>query len=41
VVIPAGIPHALQAAPHQQLAFIIFGTPAVPITSAQAKPRKA
>ena len=41
VVIPAGVPHALQAAPHQQLAFIIFGTPAVPVTSEQAKPRKA
>ena len=41
VVIPAGVPHALQAAPHQQLEFIIFGTPPVAITSEQAKPRKA
>ena len=39
VIIPAGIPHALQAAPDQNLEFIIFGVPPVAITSDKAMPR--
>lgn len=41
VVIPAGMPHSLQAEPNQELEFIIFGTPPVAITSEEAMPRKA
>jgi quercetin dioxygenase-like cupin family protein len=40
VVIPAGIPHALKALPGQQLEFVIFGTPPVPITDERARPRQ-
>ena len=41
VVIPAGIPHALQAQPGQKLEFVIFGTPAMPISDDRAAPRSA
>ena len=40
VVIPAGLPHALDADPGQVLEFVIFGTPAMSITDERAKPRK-
>lgn len=40
VVIPAGLPHSLEADAGQTLQFIIFGTPAMPIDDERAKPRK-
>ncbi len=39
VVIPAGVPHALEAVAGETLEFIIFGTPAVPIGDECARPR--
>lgn len=30
-VIPTGIPHAVTAAPNQELEFVIFGTPPIPL----------
>jgi mannose-6-phosphate isomerase-like protein (cupin superfamily) len=38
-VIPAGVPHALQASPGEQLTFVIFGTPPMPIEDERARPR--
>ncbi|MBU0552162.1 cupin domain-containing protein [Myxococcota bacterium] len=40
VIIPAGVPHALKAAPGQTLRFVIFGTPALPISDERARPKK-
>lgn len=39
VVIPAGVPHALRSESEEELEFIIFGTPPVPIDSPEAAPR--
>jgi mannose-6-phosphate isomerase-like protein (cupin superfamily) len=39
-VIPAGVPHALDAAPGQTLEFVIFGTPPMSIEDERARPRK-
>ena len=41
VVIPAGVTHALQAAEGEELEFVIFGTPPIPITDDRAKPISA
>ena len=41
VVIPAGIPHALEADVGEELEFVIFGTPPVSIDDERARPRKA
>ncbi|MEI6236469.1 MAG: cupin domain-containing protein [Planctomycetota bacterium] len=40
VVLPAGVPHELEAHPGETLEFIIFGTPAMSIDDERAKPRK-
>jgi mannose-6-phosphate isomerase-like protein (cupin superfamily) len=40
VVLPAGVPHALEANPGEELEFIIFGTPPMFINDERAKPRK-
>ena len=40
VVIPAGIPHSLQADPEAELEFVIFGTPAMPLDDDRARPRE-
>ncbi|MCA9539392.1 MAG: cupin domain-containing protein [Myxococcales bacterium] len=40
VVIPAGVPHALEADEGHTLEFVIFGTPPAPIDSEAARPRK-
>ena len=40
-VIPAGMPHALEAAPGEALQFVIFGTPPVPLDDARARPERA
>ena len=40
VVIPAGVPHALEAAPGDALEFVICGTPALPIDDERARPLK-
>ncbi|MCY3020091.1 MAG: cupin domain-containing protein [Planctomycetota bacterium] len=40
VVIPAGVPHALEAEAGQVLEFVIFGVPPVPIEDERARPRK-
>ena len=40
-VIPAGVPHSLEADPGHELEFVIFGTPPVPIDDERARPRKA
>lgn len=40
IVIPAGVPHALEADPGLALEFIIFGTPPVPIDDPRARPTK-
>ena len=37
-VIPAGAPHELEAEPGDELEFIIFGTPAMPIDDPRARP---
>lgn len=39
-VIPAGVPHALEAAAGETLEFIIFGTPAMSIDDPRARPMK-
>ena len=39
VVIPAGVPHSIQALPGQELEFVIFGTPPVPIDDQRAAPQ--
>ncbi len=39
-IIPAGVRHSLQADPGQELEFVIFGTPPIPIEDERAKPRK-
>jgi mannose-6-phosphate isomerase-like protein (cupin superfamily) len=41
VVIPAGVLHSMEADPGQELEFVIFGTPPMPIEDERAKPRKA
>lgn len=41
VVIPAGVSHALQVDPGQELEFVIFGSPPIPIEDERARPRKA
>ncbi len=40
VVLPAGVPHELEAAEGQTLEFVIFGTPAMSVTDDRFKPRK-
>jgi len=37
-VIPAGVPHSLEAQRGQQLEFVIFGTPPVPMDHELARP---
>ena len=39
VVIPAGVLHSLEADPGQELEFVIFGTPPMPIEDERARPR--
>jgi mannose-6-phosphate isomerase-like protein (cupin superfamily) len=39
-VIPAGVPHSLQADPETELEFVIFGTPPMPMEDARALPTK-
>ncbi|MDX9787352.1 MAG: cupin domain-containing protein [Desulfobacterales bacterium] len=39
VVIPAGVPHALAADSDVPLSFVIFGSPAMSIDDARARPR--
>jgi mannose-6-phosphate isomerase-like protein (cupin superfamily) len=39
-VIPAGVPHSLEAGPGQELEFVIFGTPPMSIDDDRARPRK-
>ncbi|HBO44201.1 MAG TPA: hypothetical protein DD670_09760 [Planctomycetaceae bacterium] len=39
-VIPAGVPHALEANSDEQLEFVIFGTPPMAIDDERAKPRR-
>ena len=39
-VIPAGVPHSLEAERGQELEFVIFGTPPMPIDDERARPRK-
>ena len=39
-VIPAGVPHSLEANSGEQLEFVIFGTPLMAIDDERAKPRK-
>jgi quercetin dioxygenase-like cupin family protein len=41
VVIPAGVSHALQIDPGQELEFVIFGTPPMAIDDDRARPRRA
>jgi mannose-6-phosphate isomerase-like protein (cupin superfamily) len=41
VVIPAGVSHALKVDPGQELEFVIFGTPPMPIEDERSRPRKA
>jgi mannose-6-phosphate isomerase-like protein (cupin superfamily) len=40
-VIPAGVPHSLEADPGEELEFIIFGTPPMAMDDDRAKPKKA
>lgn len=40
-IIPAGIPHRLEAASGSELEFVIFGTPPIPMDDERARPRKA
>ena len=40
VVIPAGVPHSLEADPGEELEFIIFGTPPMAMDDERAKPQK-
>ena len=39
-VIPAGVPHSLEAGPGQELEFVIVGTPPMAIDDERARPRK-
>ena len=39
-VIPAGVPHSLEADPGEELEFIIFGTPPMAMDDERAMPRK-
>jgi mannose-6-phosphate isomerase-like protein (cupin superfamily) len=39
-VIPAGVPHSLEAAAGLELEFVIFGTPPMTIDDDRARPRK-
>ena len=39
-VIPAGVPHSLEADPGEELEFIIFGTPPMAMDDERAKPKK-
>ena len=41
VVIPAGVPHSLEANPGEDLEFVIFGTPPMSLDDPRAKPQKA
>lgn len=41
VIIPAGVSHALEADLGQELEFVIFGSPPLPIEDERARPRKA
>ncbi|HYF50478.1 MAG TPA: cupin domain-containing protein [Planctomycetota bacterium] len=41
VMIPAGVPHGLEADAGEVLEFVIFGTPAMSIDDPRAKPQKA
>ena len=41
VVIPAGTSHTLDIEPGQELEFVIFGSPPLPIDDEKAKPRRA
>lgn len=41
VIIPAGVPHSLQASPAHELEFVIFGTPPVPITDERTAPQSS
>lgn len=40
VVLPAGTPHALRAAPGTRLEFVIFGTPPMSIDDPRARPER-
>ena len=40
VVIPAGVPHSLEADSGEELEFIIFGTPPMAMDDERAKPKK-
>ncbi|MEN6496456.1 MAG: cupin domain-containing protein [Thermoguttaceae bacterium] len=40
-IIPAGVPHSLEADPGQELKFVIFGTPPMSIDDERARPVKA
>ena len=39
-VIPADVPHSLEASPGEVLEFVIFGTPAMSIDDERCRPRK-
>ena len=39
-IIPAGVPHSLEAAPGEELEFIIFGTSPMAMDDERAKPTK-
>lgn len=39
-VIPAGVPHSLDAEPGEELEFIIFGTPPMAMDDDRARPKK-
>lgn len=39
-VIPAGVPHSLEAAAGSELEFVIFGAPPISIDDERARPRK-
>jgi mannose-6-phosphate isomerase-like protein (cupin superfamily) len=41
VVIPAGVLHSLEPDPGQEIEFVIFGSPPMPIEDERARPRKA
>lgn len=38
-IIPAGVPHRLQAEPGGELEFVIFGAPPMPLEDERARPR--
>ncbi len=39
-VIPAGVPHSLEASAGEELEFMIFGTPQMAMDDERARPRK-